>query len=105
LADEAVRMDGSPGAGIATVDGMPVADVNALWRTTDNCSDPQVTTSGPVMTSTAACADGRSVSLVTIEGAGHQWPGSEKIRDGGDPPSTALDATSTIWAFFAATAR
>jgi polyhydroxybutyrate depolymerase len=37
--------------------------------------------------------------------AGHQWPGSAPktglrtwLRT--DPPSTALDATSTIWAFF-----
>jgi len=104
LADQNVRMDGSPGAGVASVDGMPVADVNDLWRTADSCQPPQVSTSGPVTTSTATCADGRTVMLTTIEGAGHQWPGSEKIRDGGDPPSTALDATATIWAFFATTA-
>lgn len=105
LADQNVRMDGSPGAGVASVDGMPVADVNALWRTADSCQPPQVTTAGPVTTSVSTCADGRTVSLVTIEGAGHQWPGSEKIRDGGDTPSAALDATTTIWAFFESTAE
>lgn len=100
LADQNVRMDGEPGAGVAAVDGMPVADVNALWRTTDSCGAPQVTTSGPVTTSAAACPDGRTVELITIEGAGHQWPGSTPVRDAADPPSTALDATATIWKFF-----
>lgn len=102
LADQNVRMDGSPGAGVASVDGMPVADVNVLWRTADSCQPPQVTTSGLVTTSTATCADGHTVKLITIEGAGHQWPGSEKIRDGGDAPSVALDATGVILGFFAA---
>lgn len=99
LADPTVRMDGAPGAGIAEVDGMPVADVNALWRTADNCSEPTVSTDGPVTTSTTTCPDGRAVELITVEGAGHQWPGSKKVRDGGDPPSPALDATATIWKF------
>jgi polyhydroxybutyrate depolymerase len=59
-----------------------------------------------VMTSIADCPGGRSVELITIIGAGHQWPGGapkpvvERIL-GLDPPSTALDATATIWAFFA----
>ncbi len=100
LADDSVRMDGSPGAGVASVDGMPVADVNALWRSANSCSAPSISTVGPVTTSTASCPEGRTVELITIEGAGHQWPGSEVIRDGGDPPSDALNATSTIWAFF-----
>ena len=101
LADTSVRMDGSPGAGVASVDGMPVPDVNALWLAADSCPAPTVTTEGPVTTSTAACPDGRTVSLVTIDGAGHQWPGSKPIRDAADPPSSALDATATIWEFFA----
>ena len=45
--------------------------------------------------------------LVTIDGAGHQWPGSPSrpvIQKalGTDEPSTALDATAAFWAFFAA---
>lgn len=105
LDDQAVRMDGTPGAGVAAIDGLPVEDVNALWRTADDCAEPDVTTKAPVTTSIAACPAGRTVELITIDGAGHQWPGSEKVRDGGDPPSTALDATTTIWEFFAAHPR
>jgi polyhydroxybutyrate depolymerase len=46
------------------------------------------------------------VELITIDGAGHQWPGSTRTLvqrlAHTDPPSTALDATDTIWRFFAA---
>lgn len=57
-------------------------------------------------TSRASCPNGRAVELITIDGAGHQWPGSapkpvlERLLDL-DPPSTALNATDTIWRFFA----
>ena len=56
-------------------------------------------------TSIATCPEGRTVELITIAGAGHQWPGkmtnkvTEKVL-GTDPPSTALDATKVIWQFF-----
>jgi polyhydroxybutyrate depolymerase len=63
-----------------------------------------------VTTSVAGCPAGRTVELITIKGAGHQWPGSvpnpvwQRIL-GLDPPSTALDATQVIWQFFAAHSR
>ncbi|MEO5535988.1 MAG: PHB depolymerase family esterase [Pseudolysinimonas sp.] len=101
LDDGSVRMDGEPGGGVATVDGMPVQDVIDLWRGVDGCGDPVITSADPVTTSISACPDGRTVELITIAGAGHQWPGSS-ARDGADTPSTALDATTTIWAFFEA---
>jgi len=50
---------------------------------------------------------GRAVELITIAGAGHQWPGAvpsplvQRLL-GTDPPSSALNATQVIWAFFAA---
>ena len=63
---------------------------------------PTVTTNAPVTTSTAACADKRSVVLITIEDARHQWPGGSTFLEGADPTSDALNATQTIWQFFAA---
>jgi hypothetical protein len=36
-----------------------------------------------------------------VDGAGHQWPGSTPIGSGADTPSQALNATSTLWQFFA----
>jgi polyhydroxybutyrate depolymerase len=111
LADTKVRFDGSRGDGVTRVDGPPVRDVIESWRSVDDCTTPVETSDGPVHTSAAACADGRAVTLVTLDGAGHQWPvgagdpGAAKPRAGADPPSTALSATDTFWAFFAAHPR
>jgi polyhydroxybutyrate depolymerase len=44
------------------------------------------------------------VELISVAGAGHQWPGGTPSplleRFGIPAPSTALDATDTIWQFF-----
>jgi polyhydroxybutyrate depolymerase len=104
-ADRLIRYDGSPGAGVARIDGPSVPDLNAFWRNADQCAAPAMTTDGPVTTSSAQCADGRAVELITIDGAGHQWPGSQLVREGADPPSAALDATTTLWQFFASHTR
>jgi polyhydroxybutyrate depolymerase len=107
LADTRVRFDGGKGDGYESIDGPPVPSVIASWRSVDRCGHPSTSVSGPVTTSTASCPDGRAVELITIAGAGHQWPGSapkpllQRLM-GSDPPSTALDATDTIWRFFAA---
>ena len=60
--------------------------------------------------SIATCPDGRAVELITITGAGHQWPGGKPSWLAQhllhlDPPSTALNATAVIWQFFAAHPR
>ena len=96
-----IKYDGQPGVGVEQIDGPPVGDVNAFWRTVDRCAAPTVTTTGPVTTSTADCVDGRGVVLITVDGGGHQWPGSAPNGAGADPPSPALNATSTLWQFFA----
>jgi len=100
-ADRNIPYQGGTGDGVAHIDGPAVPALVAQWRTVDGCAAPAVTASGPVTTSVAGCPSGRAVELITIDGAGHQWPGSR--RAGAlDPPSTALDATATIWSFFAA---
>jgi polyhydroxybutyrate depolymerase len=104
-ADGAVRMDGAPGEGLAEVDGPPIADVVGFWREVDGCLEPSEVRAGPVRRSVSGCADGRSVELVTVDGAGHQWPGSEAARPAADPPFAGLDATAEIWRFFAAHPR
>ena len=50
------------------------------------------------------------MELITIAGAGHQWPGATPDRLAQillhtDPPSTALNATQVIWQFLAAHTR
>jgi len=109
-ADKNIPYDGGAGDGVARIDGPPVPAVNASWRRTDHCPAPAVAVAGTVTTSVAACPGGRAVELITIAGAGHQWPGAvpapvaQRLL-GTDPPSTALDATQVIWTFFAAHGR
>lgn len=99
--DTQVRLDGERGAAPGHVDGPAVAQVIKSWRLRDDCAAPRVTTSGGVTTTTADCADGRTVTWIVIAGAGHQWPGSKRSTyPGADKPSTALDATTEIWRFF-----
>jgi polyhydroxybutyrate depolymerase len=109
-ADKNIPYDGGEGDGVAHIDGPAIPALNASWRQAEDCAAPAVTTVGVVTTSLAACPGGRAVELVTIAGAGHQWPGgvpnvlAQKLL-GTDPPSTALNATQVIWQFFAAHAR
>jgi polyhydroxybutyrate depolymerase len=84
----------------------PIPTVNADWLAIDHCPAPAVTTSGVLTTSIAQCPGNRTVELITIAGAGHQWPGgdpnprAERLFHTG-APSTALNATQVIWQFFA----
>jgi polyhydroxybutyrate depolymerase len=109
-ADQNIPYHGGPGDGIAHIDGPAIPALNAAWRHIDHCAAPVVRTAGAVTTSAARCPAGRAVELITIAGAGHQWPGSvpdplaQRLLHL-DPPSTALDATRVIWRFFAAHPR
>jgi polyhydroxybutyrate depolymerase len=109
-ADRNIPYDGGRGDGYAHIDGPAVPALIGTWRTVDGCPVPTVTTANVVTTSLANCPDGRAVELITIAGAGHQWPGSpdrpvlQRLL-GTDPPSPAVDATSVIWQFFAAHPR
>jgi polyhydroxybutyrate depolymerase len=113
-ADDRVPYNGGPGKAFAfngnpRVDGPSVESVNATWRSIDGCGPPASSTAGSVTTQTAGCPDGHSVELIAVAGAGHQWPGgapSPLLQQFGIPaPSTALDATDTIWQFFARSHR
>lgn len=110
-ADDRVPYNGGPGKAVMAnarprVDGPSVPSVTATWRSIDNCGPPSSDTAGPVTTLNASCPNGRTVELISVADAGHQWPGGARSplaeKAGGIlAPSTALDATSTIWQFFA----
>jgi polyhydroxybutyrate depolymerase len=104
-ADQRIPYNGGPGAGVNHIDGPAIPALNAMWRSVDRCAAPSTSTAGVVTKSVAACPDGRAVELITVAGAGHQWPGgvcgSRCSLGLTDPPSTALNATQTIWQFFA----
>ena len=97
---------GMPTQGVEHSPRMAIPDVIARWRAIDGCAKASVTAEGPVTTDAAHCADGRDVTLVTIAGAGHQWPGGMAPTQAAaiifhlDPPSRALDATGVLWTFF-----
>ncbi len=109
-ADHNIPYPGGTGDGFARIDGPPVPALIARWRRVDGCGPATQTTSGAVSTSRAMCPQGRTVELITIAGAGHQWPGApnrpvlQRVLHL-DPPSSALDATDAIWTFFAAHPR
>jgi polyhydroxybutyrate depolymerase len=71
-----------------------VPQVIAGWRAIDRCASPSVTVRGPVRRSSSTCPRGRAVTLITIAGAGHAWPGASTPGP--------LDATRAIWRFFEA---
>jgi polyhydroxybutyrate depolymerase len=106
-ADKHIPYRGGLGEGPGHIDGPAVPVVNARWRRIDRCGAPVVATTGVVTTSVARCPGGRAVELITIAGAGHQWPGGRPSWLAQhllhtDPPSKALNATRVIWNFFAA---
>jgi polyhydroxybutyrate depolymerase len=98
---------GMPSAGVERSPRRAVPEVVALWRKTDDCGAAVVQKDGSVTTDSARCARDREVTLITVEGAGHQWPGSlPPAPIAGallqlDPPSNALDTTQVLWTFFA----
>ncbi len=97
-ADPRVPYGGGPGQAIgldgnARVDGPAIPAVNATFRAANSCAPPRQTVIGPITTSSAQCAGGREVRLVSIAGGGHTWP------------TSPYNATAQIWRFFAAHPR
>ena len=83
----------------------PVPSQPALldsWAELNECvEEPQSETEGVVTTATwTACAGGKSVRLVTVDGGGHSWFSSEFSGAAG-----AVDATDLITEFFDLTAE
>jgi polyhydroxybutyrate depolymerase len=79
------------------------------WAAQEHCAKTPAT-SHPASTVTlvrySKCGDGSTVELYTIAGEGHEWPGGPKLPAGYivllGPQSSAIDADTTMWSFFAA---
>lgn len=109
LADTRVPFAGGHGNGVASgIDWLGVPATLMAFRRADDCPPAAPEKNGVVETTVWHCAAGREVVLITVAGAGHQWPGSARIGRFAawllrlDQPSAALDATDTLWSFFAA---
>lgn len=112
LADRNVPFSGGTGAGVGRVVTPPLPDVFARWLQSNDCAPATHDRNGVVTTERAACADGTTTEMITVAGAGHQWPGSYKPPgravlaarlfgiQGVDQPSTAFDATDLLYGFF-----
>lgn len=101
-ADDRVRYEGGVSTvGSAHIDATPQLQLNEFWRKLDGCGEPAETETPPLRTRTAQCDEGRGVTLVTVQGYGHEWPGSV-TGGGGEPVYDGWDATAALWDFFAA---
>jgi polyhydroxybutyrate depolymerase len=75
------------------------------WVAFDHCTAAPMTTytnGDATCVDHAGCADGTDVTLCTIDGGGHQWPGGESVGPLNGKLSDNLIATDAIWAFFQA---
>lgn len=95
---------------------LPAREAIDRWRAANGCAAPDVTTTGPVHVETSRCAPGvdgpgLDVTVITVDGAGHQWPGAtldpaRAAYDGPqDQPDTHVDATRELWRFFSTRRR
>ena len=89
-----IHMSGDPVVpynGSSITPSVPV--VVAKWRSVDQCTNASTTTTSPGATDQrwTHCANATAVELITVSGTGHGW-----IR------TPSVDATATIWKFFAA---
>lgn len=81
----------------------PAGEQGAFWARADGCeAAPEVQVRGGVQHWRYRCPEGLAVERYLIEDAGHAWPGGSAGRRRADPPSQALKASETIWAFFKA---
>jgi polyhydroxybutyrate depolymerase len=97
-ADTLIPYDGGPPLNAATV-----PDTFAGWGSRNGCTDTPAETydSGAAHCATySSCKAGVKVTLCTIDGEGHCWPGQSVCPYG--EASTDIDADDAMWTFFQA---
>jgi polyhydroxybutyrate depolymerase len=75
------------------------------WVTANHCSAQTTTTyqhGDATCVTHGGCTDGADVTLCTIDGGGHQWPGGDSIGALLGKKSDDLLSTDAMWTFFAA---
>jgi polyhydroxybutyrate depolymerase len=111
LLDKSVPAQGGPTGGRSSSawDGTPTRpnlEQGTYWARANGCDiTPRLSESGTVITWRYACPAGRAVEVLQLRDNGHAWPGGERGSRLGDKPSTAIDATEVMWAFFRAHPR
>jgi len=110
--DTQIPIAGGKSSGPYVRDILPsIPSVLDKWRALDSCASATTANAPPLTTTLNLCPAGRAIEWIVIDGAGHQWPGADppsaealaRIKAAGSNlamPSTALNATDTIWTFF-----
>jgi len=110
-ADGHVPWEGGEGCGpSAGVDFTSVPETMERWRTRNGCSSTKTVTltqGDARCESYEACSNGADVTLCSIDGGGHNWPGGRPPaglvdcpEDGGQ--SSTFDVSEVIWSFLRA---
>jgi polyhydroxybutyrate depolymerase len=103
-ADPVVPYDGGPALKLLPpIQFMSVDDTMAFWRTSNGClGAPTVAYQYGDATCQlwGDCNGGADVELCTLNGDGHQWPGSPVVVPGLGNESTSIDGTAYIVDWF-----
>ena len=108
MLDESVPYRGGPsgGRGRQAWDGTPTRpalDQARFWAEANGCSTALRTEDrGAYVVGRHECSSPTGVEIYSVKDNGHAWPGGKRGSRLGDPPSTSLDATDVMWAFFRA---
>lgn len=104
--DRLVPYGGAPPSRIAPRPLPPVTDFVASWARRNRCApSPSDSAVAPDVTRReyAHCAGDAAVVLYTVRGGGHAWPGGTPMPAWLlGPTSRDIDASETMWEFFAA---
>jgi polyhydroxybutyrate depolymerase len=106
LADTCFPFAGGSGSQVPGFRLPSIPDTIARWAALDGCA-PTTTvtrqTGAATCVSHEDCAPGTDVTLCTVAGLGHGWPGSPNTAPGcGGAPVPDLVANDALWDFFTA---
>ncbi len=80
-----------------------IPEWTANWARRNRCApSPVESAAAPDVTRLeyTNCANDASVMLYTIKGGGHTWPGGKPLPEWLAGPTSRIDATAQMWAFF-----
>jgi polyhydroxybutyrate depolymerase len=107
-ADTCYRFNGGVGTGFSTTNFISIPTTIAGWVARNGCSNTTSVTyqnSGATCLTYQGCAQGADVTLCTLRGHGHAWPGGTTYGLAamcGGVQSTDLIANDALWDFFVA---
>jgi polyhydroxybutyrate depolymerase len=113
-ADPIVPFDGGPMSGRGGASEILSATaMSERWRQVDGCQngpaqDALPSTGDGTVTrrsTSAPCAEGTAVVLLSVDGGGHTWPSAPDMRPDVGSTTHTTNASFASWQFFAAHAR